>query len=1046
MSRLILLLFSTFLFCLRVEAQNRTVSGTILDDKGLPVAGASVIVKGNRTGTSTNNEGKFSIAVPSSAKILVVSNIGFASQEIAIESSTQYSITLQSTSQQISEVVVTAYGTTQRRAFTGSAATITNEKFKDLQVSTITGVLQGNASGVLAVITTGQPGENPTIRIRGIGSINASADPLIIVDGAAYGGSINSINPADVETITVLKDASSTALYGSRAANGVIQITTKSGRGKTKFSFSSITGFSRRAVPEYKTLNANQYYELTWEALRNDAIATPALLTTYGVPTAEAYASKVVTSRLIYNPFGIAEPVGTDGKIKASASLLWNDNWLDELTRTGIRNDMNLSISGGDPNATRYYLSGGYINDQGIVAQSNFKRYTGRLKVDSRATNWLTAGMNTNIAYSTQNYPYQGNGGASAPVSFSRFIAPIFPIYLRDNTTGAYILDGSGNKIYDFGNNLPGGGIRPGAQQRPYNSGQNPAGTVLINPVTYDRLTASGNVYGEAGILKSLKFRTQYAVDYYTNTNNVFWNPFYGDGTTTNGLSYRGISNIFLQTFTNTLTFDKQFGGLHHINLLGGTEAIKQRIENTYAQRTGFTFAFPTQPSYGSTSSAGGTIDGFRLESYFSRLNYDLTDRYHLSLSLRRDGSTRFAEAVRWGTFYSAGIAWNLNREKFMAGVDFLSELKLKASYGTSGNQALPGSFPYLGTYAAGANIGAANGVTYDNPANAILTWEKQKQTDVGVEFGVFKNRLTGSFVYFNRVSDKLLYRQLLSPSTGFNSVLANIGGVKNFGFEVELNSINITRKDFEWRTSFNLTRLKNELTVLPKGSDISLEVGRSFYNWFLREYAGVDLQDGTPMWYQDQTDPATGKITKVTTKTYSQATRYQVGNRLPDYTGGLTNTVRYKNFDLSVLAAFSIGGKIYDADYGGLMNTFYSAGLNASVDVLNRWQSATNPGDGKTPMLRAGKDLMANSASTRFLYDATYMRIRNITLGYRLPEQLLRKVAASNARLFVDLQNPFTFFGGPKGLDPEAGLASSASLSQTTSNKTFSIGINIGF
>lgn len=1045
MKKLISLLLLHFLW-MQATAQNRTVSGTVLDDKGVPVAGASVLIQPGQSGTVTDNEGRFSLSVPVSTRVLTVSSVGYVRAELPLSAVTAYSVSLQRGAEQINEVVVTAYGSTRKKSFTGSAATITNEKFRDLQVSTITGVLQGNASGVLAVTATGQPGENPVIRVRGIGSINASADPLIVVDGAAYGGSINSLNPNDIESVTVLKDASSTAVYGSRAANGVIQITTKSGRGKTKFSLAAVSGFSQRAVPEYKTLNPTQFYELTWEALRNDALAIPALLTAYGVSSAEAFASKVVTARVIYNPFGIAEPVGTDGKVKADARLLWKDDWREAVLRTGIRNDLTGSVSGGDPSGTRYFLSGGYTGDQGIIAQSGFKRYTGRLKLDSKATNWFTVGMNNNIAYSTQNYPNQGNGAASASLGFARNISPIFPVYLRDKTTGGYILDASGNKIYDFGNNLAAGGIRPAAEQRPYNAGQNPVATVTLNPNTYDRLTASGNAFGEATISKGLQFRSQYAVDYFSNTNNLFWNPFYGDGTTTAGLSYRGVTTLFLQTFTNTLTFDRQFARLHHVNLLAGQEAVKQREENTGSQRTGFTFAFPTQPSYGSTSTATGTIDRYRLESYFSRLNYDLTDKYHLSLSVRRDGSTRFAEAVRWGTFYSAGAAWNLNRESFLPELDFLNNLKLKASYGTAGNQALPGSFPYLGTYLAGTNIGTANGVVYDNPANPVLTWETQKQLDLGLEFSLLKNKLSGSFVYFNRVSDKLLYRQLLSPSTGFNSVQANIGAMKNYGYEIELNSTNITRTDFEWRTSLNITRLENKLTVLPGGSDVSLEVGRSFYNWFLREWAGIDLKDGKPQWYKDQVDPTSGKQTKVITKVYSEATRYQAGNRLPDWTGGLSNSVRYKYFDATVLAAFSIGGKIYDADYGNQMTTFYSAGLNANADVLNRWQSAAKPGDGKTPLLRTSTDLMGNAASTRFLYDMTYMRIRNITVGYRLPAGALGRIAATNARFFVDLQNPFTFFKGPVGLDPEAGLNANATLNQTTTNKTLSAGVNIGF
>lgn len=1040
--KLLTLLVSLFLV-LHIQAQTRTVTGTVLNEKGAPLSNASVTVKGSGQGTSTDGKGSFSLSIPSRVKVLVISSVGYADREIALGNSGNYSITMQVAAKEISEVVVTAYGTTQKKAFTGTAAVISNEKIKDLQATTFADILQGNASGVLAISSSGQPGEAPTIRIRGVGSFNASNDPLILVDGSPYSGTFSSINPGDIETVTILKDASSTSIYGSRAANGIIQITTKRGSGRSRIAFSSVTGFSKRAVTDYKTVNAAQYDELYWEALRNDAVANPALLTQFGAASPEAYATAQLVPRTVYNPFNVAQPVGLNGKIDPNAKLLWSDNWVDAVSRVGVRNDLNLNVSGSDPsNTVRYYLSGGVLGDQGVIQHSVFKRYSGRAKVDATPAKWFRIGMISSLASSSQNYPYQGNAAASNELSFARTIAPIYPIYLRDAATGSYVPDGNGNKIFDYGNNSAVTGVlRPSTQNRPFIPGQNPMGTVSINPITYDRLTASGNVYAELDLIKGLTFRSQYSADYDQTDNNIFWNPFYGDGTTSGGYSYRGITLLYSQSFSNTLTYNKTMG-IHHVNIVGGTEVFKQSTEFTSASATGFTFASPTQPSYGSTPSGSGTKTIFNLQSYFGRAGYDIADKYHLSLSLRTDGSTRFAENDRWGVFYATGVSWNIDREKFMSNIGFLSALKIKGSYGTSGNQALPGDFPYLGTYVAGDNINGAPGATISTVSNLALTWEKQKQMDVGIEYGLFRDRITGSIDYFDRRSSNLLFQRPLPNSTGINSISDNVGGVRNYGLEFELTTVNISHKDFTWRTSFNITRLKNVITTVAPGTTQVL--GGSWYDWVLRQYAGVNLADGKPQWYMD--DPATpGK--KITTETYSQATLYYTGNgnRLSTYTGGITNFFKYKSFDFSVLASFAIGGKLYDADYATLMGGSISS-TNLDKDIYKRWQSPSSPGDGKTPRLTTVTSNVGTSASTRFLYDASFLRVRNITMGYRVPESVLSKISISNARVFVDVQNAFTFFGGAKGTDPEAGINAQTGGFNSTVYKTVAIGLNIGF
>jgi TonB-linked SusC/RagA family outer membrane protein len=1040
MRRVLLIMLSMLLVSAQLLAQDRTVTGKVIDSVGNGIPNVSVTIKNSRAGTTTGTDGTFTLSVPAKGNKLVVSSVGYQNQEVTIDGRASYSIRLSNANAALSEVVVTAYGATQKKAFTGTASTIGNEKFKDMQVSSITGVLQGNASGVLAVSSNGQPGESPTIRIRGIGSVNASSDPLLVVDGVAYGGNINNINPNDVESITVLKDASSTSLYGSRAANGVIMITTKQGKGTPKVSASILNGWSNRAVNDYSYVNSQQLYKLTWEALKNQANITPNIVTQAGATSPEDYASKTVAGLLVYNPFGVAQPVGTNGEIVSGAKELWNENWSKDLLQTGIRKDYNLSVSGGT-DKSKYFISGGYLDDQGVAIQSRFKRYTGRLKVDNKVNDWLTTGINTNIATSNQNYPIQGGSAYSNVIGWIRGASSIFPMYLVDPATGNYILDASGNKQYDYGNNGP--------LVRPYGKGVNPAATTTMNPSTYDRLISTANGYAEAQIIKGLKLRTQYAVDFNQIGQNVYYNPFVGDGSAYGGRSFKSRDNQTTQTFTNTLTYDRQFANIHHINFLGGMESYKYHESYVGTEARGFTFPGATELAYGSTPySATSQAYDNRLVSYFSRLNYDLSDKYHLSLSLRRDGSSRFADSVRWGTFYSVGGAWSIIKENFLSGIRQLSDLKLRASYGTTGNQFLSGYFPYLGGYAAGANIAGYSGSIISSATNGNLTWETNKELDLGVDFGVLKNRITGSFTYFKRVSDNLQFFRPLPPSSGLNGINDNIGKVENRGIEIELNTVNVRSKNVTWNTTINFTKVRNKILELPQasvtGSNFSnLIVGQSLNNFYIREYAGVDPADGRPTWYMDKTD-AGGKTYKDTTHTYASATRYYEGTSLPDWSGGITNTVRYKGFDLSVLVAFSIGGKIYDGDYAGLMyaSTGTAPGQNWSTDILRRWQKAGDVTD--VPKLSTTTDYSANSSSTRFLFDASYARVRNITLGYKLPTSLLEKAKINNARFYVDLQNPFTFFGR-KGLDPEAGLAGVTSNTSSV-YRTMSVGLNFEF
>ena len=1045
MKKLLQTLFVFLFIAVSAMAQDRTVTGTVTSSEdGLPLPGVSVKIDGALATTQTNNNGKYSIVVPSTAKTITFAYIGYIFQTKAV--ATVVNVALVSNYTSLQDVVVTAYGTVKRQNFTGTAATVGTTQIKDQLVSSIGNVLQGQASGVIAVNSTGQPGANPTIRVRGIASVNASADPLIVLDGAIFGGNLNNINPSDIESITIGKDATATSLYGSRAAAGVLFITSKSGSGKPKVDVNLNSGFSNRAVKDYDYLGAQGLYESTWEGLRNQAQITPSLVASSGSASAADYASKTLVPTLVYNPYNIAQPVGLDGKLVSGANALWNQNWADALLRTGKRTDLNASVSGSS-DKTRYYVGGGYLTDEGLATESKFKRYSARVKLDNQMNKWLKVGANVSGSFSTQNYPNQAGAGYSNVISWIRTVSSIYPEYILSPTTGQPILDANGNKQYDFGNNGP--------LTRPVLRPGNPSATTSMNPTSYDRFLTSMNGFAEAKIIDGLTIRSQYALDYYQYSLNQYYNPFVGDGAAYGGRSEKQRETTVTQTLSNTATYDKTFDK-HHINLLGGWEVFKYHDEYTDAESRGFTFPGTTELSYGATPYAA-TSNSYsnRQTSFFGRASYDYSDRYHLTGSIRGDGNSRFAEDVRWATFYSVGASWNVNKESFLSEVKAINDLKLRASYGTTGNQALLSGgnqsyFPYLGVYSGGANIAGYSGSYISSAANPLLTWEKQSDLDLGIDYSIFKNRISGSVTYFDKRSKGLLFSRPLAPSSGLSGVNDNIGQLTNKGIEIELTSANFAGKDFKWTTSINFTHIKNKITSLPQatvaGSNFSqLSVGESLYNFYLRDYAGVDPADGRPMWFLDQTDAA-GNLSQTTTKTWSAATRYYKGTALPNATGGINNSFSYKNFDLNVLASFSFGGKIYDSDYAALMHASIGTnpGTNWSVDILNRWQSTANPGNGVTPRLTGTTDDQGTSASTRFLYDASFGRIRNITLGYRFPQQFLDKIKFANARIFANYQNPFTIFGR-KGLDPEQGIAGITNNASVV-YKTLSFGINFGF
>ncbi|MEJ7692487.1 TonB-dependent receptor [Daejeonella sp.] len=1018
-------------------AQNKTITGRVVGaDDGLPLPGVSVRVKGGTAGTTTSIDGTYSLNAPASANVLTFTYIGFVAQEISISANNTANARLVTDAKQLSEVVVVGYGTSTRQSFTGSAAVVTSEVFENRPVTSFEKALQGTVAGVTVSSVSGQPGATSTVRVRGVASISASATPLYVIDGipittgdlsqvATTSDVLSTINPNDIETITVLKDASAGSIYGSRAANGVILITTKKGKsGVTKFTASGNGGYSSQGVDKHEHLDATQYFKQYFDYYYN-------LRTVAGdSPAAAALSANTSTkARLAVNPYNIANPYIAGGTLDPSAQLYYDTDWRDAVINRGDVKNINVSAQGGN-DATKFFISGGVFDQKGIVLASDFKRYSGKINISNQVNKAINIGFNTTLSYTDQNTP-AGAGGAANPVRFSEVVANVYSLYQRD-ASGNPVIAPNGSLVYNYVN--------------PISQDFNPLG--LAEKDEYITRTARGilNPYAEIGFTNNLKFRTNVGLDYINNRERLFYNPEHGNGAAPKGRAERYTVQDVTVTFNNTLTYARQFGD-HDLTLLVGQEAYRSKYDNIRASTTGFPFDGVPELVAGSVPGAPTSfITQKRLSSYFTRASYSFNNKYYLQGSFRRDGSSVFGSDNRFGNFYSGGVAWRIGQEKFLQEIKWLDELKLRASYGTVGNDRI-GRYDAQGLYGLGNNYQGQSGITSTNLANKSLRWEENAQTDIGVEFGLFGGRLGGEVTYYNKQAKGLLFNRPLSYTTGFASVTTNLASMDNKGFDILLTGMPVKTTNFTWNTSFNLTTVKNEIKKLTSNEVITgtkrLRVGTDLYQFYLRDYAGVDPADGAPTWFMDQlgTD---GKPngTRITTKTYNLATRYDKGSALPDFTGGMTNNFRYKRFDFTGFLFYSSGGKIYDELYQALSHAGRANGTQLSPDVYNSWKKA---GDiTNTPRFRPTNTDLGDSQSSRFLYDGSYIRIKSLTLGYDLKSDWARKVKLSNARIYLSGENVFTF-AKHKGMDPETEITGLTSF-DVPNIKTFSLGLNIGF
>ena len=1048
MKKLLQSLFILLFVAGTAMAQDRTITGTVTSsDDNLPIPGVSVKVKGTQRGAVTGANGKYTVSVPSGSTTLEFSFLGFVTAS-KTTSGNVVNIALATDSKTLSDVVVVAYGTQKKEAIVGSVAKISTEDIEKRTVTNATMLLAGSTPGIATTSGNGQPGTSASIRLRGFGSFSAGNGPLVVLDGAQYDGSIGDINVNDIESLSILKDASSSALYGSRAANGVIIITTKRGKemNKSQLNASVNQGFSARGTKEYDRLDAFQYYPAMWQAIKNNLqfTASPA----QSEATASLNATNTVKGLLFYNPFNVADNaiVGTDGLINPVAALKYNDfDWFGAASRTGKRTDANLSYSGRN-DKTDYFVSLGYLKDNGYVIKSDLRRFTGRINVNTQVKPWLKTGLNLSASFSDLNNAYDSSTDNASSIinifQFTRNIGPIYPVHAYDAT---------GNRIYnpitkedwwDYGQH-------PGASPRPTgaSNGRHVVYETMLNDNLAKRNNIGGRTYVEVKFLKDFTFTPAINIDIRNNVTSRYQNPLVGDGVTLLGYAYNYSNTIKSYTFNQILNYKKSFDK-HNVSAILGHENYDYASSYFSGSKTGLVLQGNTEfANFITPYTAGGAKDSESIESYFSKATYNYDEKYFLEGSVRRDGSSRFSQDSRWGTFYSFGGSWNIIKESFLENEKWIDELRLKASYGEVGNNTLNSYYGYQALYDLGWSNGSEAGVLLSTLATPDLKWEISKTFNTGLAFSLFKKKLYGELEYFKRGSSQLIFavpQPLSDPVTSKN---ANIGSMENRGWELQLGTDLIKTKDISWNVITNWTVFKNKITKMPAETPQIIsgtkrrEVGRDFYSFWLRQYAGVDPNDGSSLYVPaDGTLPANIRtvdgVQYVTSQTYAKFD--YSGSAIPDLMGSVSSTFGYKNFSFSFLLNYQIGGKFYDNVYQGLMSPAYGSALHA--DAANSW-STTNKAS-QIPRLDIGNTTNINATSSRWLIDASYLSLTNVNLTYSLPKTWLNKIDVSNAKVFVTGEN-LGLSSKRSGLDPRQAF-DGVNTTVYVPSRVLSFGINL--
>ncbi|MFY9241826.1 MAG: SusC/RagA family TonB-linked outer membrane protein [Polaribacter sp.] len=1026
-------------FMVQTIVAQKTVTGKVSDSSGV-LPGVSVVIKGAKTGTDTDFNGNYTIKAKDT-DILVFRYLGFKTVEKLVGSESEINVTLEEDSSVLEEVVVVAYGTTTKEAFTGSASFISAEQLQNRNVTSPIAAIEGRTTGVQFTSTNGQPGSTPSVVIRGVGTLNGSTNPLFIVDGIQYEGNLNTINQEDIASFTILKDAASTSLYGARAANGVVIITTKSGKkGDIKVSATVQGGIVARANPLYDQVSPQQYYEVMWEALKNSSAGA-------GSGT---FATNNIYSQLGYNPFNVPNDqiVDINGNINPNAQLIYQTlDWFDFMEQTGVRKNYNVNVSSGSENS-RVFFSASYLEEQGYVVTSNYDRFTARLNADFDVKKWLKMGGSANITVAETTGPRSaGTGSIVNPFGFAQSLGSIYPVYVND-LQGNLVLDTQGNPVFDNGEGFPLYNIG----RRPLGQGRHPLQELLLNQDLDKDNTYGFRMYADMKIFDGLNFRLNYGRDFNEDIRQDYENAIIGDAQPT-GRFGETRSRREVQNFVQLLTYNKSFGN-HNLDITLGHESYNRLFSfndglATIQATTGiFEFA-----NFSNPVSLGGASSRKAIEGYFARANYDFDGKYYLSASFRRDASSVFSKESRWGNFYSVGASWNIHKEKFMEDVSFINKLKIRSSYGEVGNDDLNDFFLSQPRFALNSN--AADGAFLLSAlGNTQLVWETIENFDIALEFGLFNNFLEGSFEYYKRNSTDLLYNVPLALSVGLNEQPDNIADMYNSGLEMALTAHLFNKNDFKWDLELQASTFKNEITSIPdpfiNGSKRWAE-GRSRFDFFLFRSAGVDPTNGDQLYFLVAPDPVTGEneivldangVPQTTTDWRLSERTYTGDSSIPDLLGSVSNSFSYKGLTLDFLITYGIGGKVLDNGYSSMMHTG-RFGASMHPDILRAWK---NPGDNTdVPRLENGSVTQVITNLDRFLTDASFWSLKNISIGYNFERNILEKLDIDNLRLSLTGENLY-LSSKRNGLDPQFNIAGTPSGNDFNPARIISLGVNVSF
>lgn len=1007
--------------CPSLYAQTRTITGVVTSSEdGEPLIGATVTLAGKESqGVITDTDGKFTLQIDPDAKMLSIAFVGMKTREVRIPGKgSVLQIVLEPEAISMDEVVVTGYGNFTKSSFTGSANTLKGDMMKDIPVMSVEQKLQGFTTGVNITSSSGQPGANQSIRIRGMGSFNASQEPLFVIDGvpvtsgslssggadAAYMNNsktniMSTLNPSDIENITVIKDAAAASLYGSRAANGVILITTKKGQaGKTQVNLNVSGGFSNAAVDFRPTLNGDQRYELLYEGLLNYA-------TDKNMTDPAAYADSEI------------------GQYAFRPEMGYTD-WRKELLRTAVQQNYEASVSGGNAR-TNFYASLGYNSQEGLARNSSLDRYSARLNVSQKVGKYGEVGGNMMFSQMNQEMNEERGSAINPFLCVAMTMNP--SMLVRDeegNYTGAY----SGTSL-------------------------NPLRDILTdyNRTRMTRMFSTG--YAAIEPIKGLKLKETLSYDYAIQKDSRYYNPLSSAGpkSGSDAQSAKGFIEYGKLISSTSINYVRTFAQKHHLDVLAAYEIENYQTDKASGERSKMpSNAGLTAPDNAAVlNSFISSTQDYRLLSYLSRINYDYDDRYYVAGSFRRDGSSRLSPEKRWGNFWSVSGMWHVSNENFMQPVKHvLSDLKLRASYGVNGNQ--PGSlYGYMGLYSYGQSYIGNSGSYESSMPNPNLGWEKNYNLNVGIDLGFF-NRLFVSLEYYNRDTKDLLYSLPISGTTGFTSYLSNVGQLNNKGVELEVRSINFATNDFDWTTVFNLSHNKNKIVSLNGQLEQSIEgtwfihkVGLPYYTYYVKEYAGVNSQTGQAQYYLNTQNPD-GTLNRSLTTNASEAQAVPYKSVNPKVSGGLTNLLRYKNLDLSFTLTYSLGGYSFDKTGTYIENgttNIYSSKYNLPIYAMDRWQE---PGDQTDIPRFVYGEAAGPTNSSRYIHSTDHLRLKNLTIGYTLPVQWTSRALIEKARIYFSGSNLLTWAKWDQ-YDPETPVNGEV-FCEAPAMRTFNFGVQLTF